>query len=398
LVLNTTKRFLKGEFFMEVKFNLKKVLMDHNLYRPKVTFGQMEAATGVERHIISAICRNERAIITLKQLSRICAWLDTKDIPSEELLGHFFSTGRAHLWQALAKKGTVTIYLGEHYQKDNAPLGRNISRRDSEVVATIVRRLSMRGMEGSSSQGAQITRPPQIRIQYVPFCYVSESSGVVGGTLPQDIKRTKKIYQRLKDGSKENASIIIGSQRTNFLLEHFVAGLFKCKPFPFMEVQEGHSIPFFSVYRENDRKIPSCFGGNENPFRTTKTAGDHGLHYLDKGDKWISCKWDEYETKAGKIIIDAGIIIIVKDNKTKAIEIAVFGFSGRATEAIGQKLVVRTEDFWPPYMKVKGKEVGIHVCKLKILEPKDKSIDGTIETLECKVVRLSERILKKYLK
>lgn len=403
---------------MEIKFNLQKLLKDYGLFRGSVIYTQIEAATGISRRTISDICQNNKRSISLDHLSKICTWLHSKGVPSEKLPSGLFSTGRANLWQALAKGGIVTIYLGEYYQKKGTPAGRYVSRRDSEVAAAIVKRLSMGGTKGSTPQDSAVSQPsinskngpllqnspilqpppPQMRLQYVPFCYILESFDMFGrGIFQRDVDITKEIYENMKVESAGNTSILIGSQRTNYLLEHFVAELFGCEPFSHTTEQKSAHVPIFTVYRKDDRKIRSCFGGVENPFTNQKNASIPGIHYLDKGNKWAHIKWEEYDIDSGKTIKDAGMIITMKNNRTRAIQIAIFGFSGRSTGAIADQFVIRKDEFWPPYVEVRGREVGIYVCKFKLLEPKDKIIEGTIETTDCKPIRLSEGILKKYL-
>ena len=140
----------------------------------------------------------------------------------------------------------------------------------------------------------------------------------------------------------------------NYLLEFWIAELFDCRPF--VNSKKTLQVPFYLVYRESDRHVPSCFGGAYNPFRQ-KEANIPGVHYLKRADRWATCAWEKGKS-------DAGIIIIVHDPRVKSVEMAVIGFSGIATEAMGEALIYNENMFWPLRLSIRGREVGVFVCTL----------------------------------
>ena len=271
----------------------------------------------------------------------------------------------------------MTIYLGEYQlTRDGEVLWRWISRRDASVANLVVQRLSTRTEGGSP--------PPPLGFGYIPFRYSPMDHIVDPEVLAGDIHRTQGVFERARQGTNTGTSIVIGSQRVNYLLEFFVADLFGCRPFVLPSSKP--SVPFFSVYRPSDQNTPSCFGGPENPFRSRdKTVP--GLHYLNDRGQWETCPWLRGRQ-------DAGIVISLKDHRRGSLVVALFGFSGWATEAVGGQLVLKEDLFWPPAVKFKTREIGVYVCQLTHGFPDATSSDqGRVQAAACEVIALGERTL-----
>jgi hypothetical protein len=348
-------------------------------------------------------------------LADLCDWLRTHGVPADELPHGLFGVRPSALWEAVAGPGRVTLYLGEYQQADSD--GQQmlwISRRDAHVAAEIVQKLSLPPDGGGSRRG------PTVRTEYVPFrTDVLGGGGAAARTgrglkeFERDRTQSRKAFARMRsDADAPRTSVLIGSQRVNYLLEHHVASLFGCEPFTPADGTEPR-VPFYLSYREKDRAVPSCFGGATNP-PGYKGSFEPGVLYLDAKGNWQRCPWAPGEE-------DAGILILSRDPGTQALEMALFGFSGRGTEALGWHLVHSGDDFWPPYVEFKGKQVGVYVCRFKIgtggaaagdaadaPEKPDKaeraeranarsSSAGPVHPRESQVVKMDAKILKKFL-
>jgi len=362
---------------MKVESRLKDVLAEHGLDHHGV-IQEIAQTVGVNRHTIAKLYNDRSPGLTFALLGRLCNWLVNNGVPADELPGALFGAGRAALWTAIARHGgPVTIYLGEYQlTRDSEVLWRWISRRDASVANLVVQRLSA-GTEGG-------TPPPPLGFEYIPFRYSPMDHIVDQRLLAEDIGRTQEVFERVREGNNAGTSILIGSQRVNYLLEFFVADLFGCRPFA---VPSGKpSVPFFNVYRPSDQNTPSCFGGPENPFRARdKTVP--GLHYLNDRGQWATCPWLRNQQ-------DAGIVISLKDHRRGTLVLAIFGFSGWATEAIGGQLVVKEDLFWPPAVKLKTREVGVFVCRLTHAPADATGADqGRIQTGDCEVIPLGEHTI-----
>ncbi len=367
---------------MEVKIRLKKLLADHKLDGYGI-IQKIAADIGVNRHTIAKLYNDKTPTVSLDLLSRLCTWLQNHGVHAEELPGELFSTGRTPLWETIARQQEeVTLYLGE-YRPTKPPFAasRWISTRDSAVASTIVQQLST-GTE---------TRPLRsgLTFAYVPFRFAPGDRNVDRRLLEVDSTVASGIFARLKANSKPGTTIIVGSQRVNYLLELFVADLFGC---PSFATPSGRpAVPFFSVYRKTDQNTPSCFGGLHNPFRQIDRSTP-GLHYINERGKWATCGWIE-----GKQ--DAGIVISVNDHRSTSVILAVFGFSGLATRAVGEQLVLKEHLFWPPCTELKDRDIGVYICELTY-EPSDRGdeLQEDTQTSSCKVTRLHDRTLKRFLR
>lgn len=367
---------------MQVEIRLKELLAQHGLDRHGV-IGEIADAVGVNRHTIAKLYNNRAPSVNLTLLGRLCNWLTKNGVPSDELPGALLGSGRAALWNAIARQGgEVTIYLGEYQPLTKGEvIWRWISRRDSAVAAQIVQRLST-GTEAGPP-------PPRLRLQYLPFRYSPADPVVDPRLLEEDLQRTEKVFEQIQQDVRPGTAILVGSQRVNYLLEFFVADLFGCRPF--VTPAGEPSVPFFSVYRQSDQNTPSCFGGRHNPFRR-KDSSVPGLHYLNERGNWITCL-------SVREAEDVGIVISLKDHRRKMTALAVFGFSGRATEAVGEQLALREDLFWPPAVRHKTKDVGVFICKLDYA-PTDKADEaqGHFQMDSCDVIPLTARTVERFLR
>lgn len=367
---------------MKVGCRLKDLLGEYGLDRHGV-IQEIAAAVGVNRHTIAKLYNDRASSVTFDLVGRLCNWLTKNDVPADELPGALFGSGPAPLWNAITRQGgEVTIYLGEYQPTTQAEVvWRWISRRDSAVASMIVQQLSV-GTEGGSPS-------PRLNFEYVPFRFSPADRIVDRRLLDTDIARTKERFDRMQQDVRPGTSVIIGSQRVNYLLEFFVADLFGCKPFA---VPSGEpSVPFFSVYRQSDQNTPSCFGGQRNPFRR-KDSDVPGLHYLNERGNWVTCPWVVHQQ-------DAAIVISVKEHRRKAVMLAIFGFSGRATEAVGEQIMMREDLFWPPAVRLKARDLGVFVCRMAYAPHEgDSDSQGRVRISDCEVIPLAPRTLERLLK
>lgn len=367
---------------MDIGIRLKKLLAEHGLDRHGI-IQRIAADLDVDRHTIAKLYSNRSPTVSLALMGRLCTWLLSHGVPADELPGLLFSTGRAPLWEAIARQQEeVTLFLGEYLSARQPSLAsRWIASSDAVVAARVVQQVSMGGSQGAPG--------PRIKLAHVPFRYSPADPVAYQQLLTEDITRTGEIFAQLKDRGSAGSTIIIGSQRVNYLLEHFVADLFGCRPF--VNASSQSAVPFFSVYRETDQHTPSCFGGPKHPFRR-QDSHMPGIHYVNAQGHWETCPWVQDRQ-------DAAIVITQREHRRKCITLAAFGFSGRATEAVGEQLVLREHLFWPPATELKTKDVGIYICRFqyppeKQANPSSASTEAV--TSRCEVIPLSERTVKRF--
>jgi hypothetical protein len=228
----------------------------------------------------------------------------------------------------------------------------------------------------------------RIGIEYVPLRFRQDAMEPEPTDLVEEIDTAKRMFSDMRPPHRHRSTILLGSQRVNHLVELFVADTFRCTPFH--QLKRGRpKVPFYLVYREDDRAVPSCFGGPQHPPSCAKPSGP-GI-YFDSPDGWIACPWIENEQ-------DAGVIIVVRDLGTEALEMAVFGFSGQGTEAVGEELFKHPNRFWPPGIEVDGNQVGVYICRFSFTEQATADDGGDTIITDAEVIQLDEQVLRKYVR
>jgi hypothetical protein len=75
---------------------------------------------------------------------------------------------------------------------------------------------------------------------------------------------------------------------------------------------------------------------------------------------------------------------------------AVFGFGGRGTEALGELLLRSPDRFWPPCCDKNGRQVGIYVCEFSFEMAGAGDGDGDLRLKDVETHELDKGILKKH--
>ncbi len=378
---------------MKLEWRLKQVLEQYNLYRYGVE-SHIAKDCGFHRHTVGKFLRNQVQSSKLEVLEKLCGWLIERGVPAETLPAALFGVRPSGLWRALGHSKKILIFLGEYHLKGRtittpqASPPVSISRHDSVVSSKIIHFLS-------TEADLRDTRP-SVKMLYVPFYFTPGVFDVRGDGLTEDKNRASRIFNNMrKDTGKGRSTILIGSQRVNYLVEYMVADLFNCEPF--VPADEAPKVPIYLCYRKFDRLVPSCFGGEGNPPGKNGEIG-HGTYYLDENFEWQFLEWQ-------RKIIDAGIVIVIRE--ADSVEMAAFGFSGRSTNAIGNALLQKAENFWPENgngscntVVSGGREIGIYICQVEFSEQNTKREDWAYENFEndvVKVIPLSRKVLEKFL-
>jgi transcriptional regulator with XRE-family HTH domain len=372
---------LTRKIFMKIEICLKKILRDYGLDRHGV-IQRIARDLKMNRQTVMKLYHNEAANISLDTIGGICEWLKNKGIPADILPGAILQSRPSELWGAITQSEKVAIYLGEYIQTGSpAPAYRWISTRDARVESLIVRAIS----ESLGHRQSSTT----IQTEYVPFRMSQESSNDREGYFEEDIKKAKSIFDQMQNAKPNTSSILIGSQRVNYLLELLVADLFDCEPFCPVKNKK-RQLPVYTVYRDSDHAMPSCFGGLEAPVKH-KDQVSPGIYYRDDKDKWQLFPYIPNKQCAG-------MVITVNEPGTQGVQVALFGFSGFGTEMLGVKFIEdRGIPFWPPVAVLKGKRFGIYICRLVSSEDSLLDSGNTLRPKEVEVVPLSENIIRRYL-
>ncbi len=380
---------------MKLEWRLKQLLEEHHLYRYGVET-KIAKDCGLHRHTIGKFLRNNIQAPKLEVLEKICEWLIEKGVSADILPSALFGIRPSGLWRAIGQSKKVLIFVGEYHlkgelaTKPQASPPVSISRHDSVVSSKIIHFLF-------SEAELRDTRP-SVKMLYVPFYFTPGNLDASDKGFAEDKDRASCIFKNMRnDKRNECSTIMIGSQRVNYLVEYMVADLFNCEPF--FQASKKPKVPFYLCYRKFDRPVPSCFGGQTNP---PGRGGEisHGTYYLDENFEWQFFEWQQRKN-------DAGIVIIIRE--ADKVELAVFGFSGRATNAIGNALLKNSDQFWPEpdadnnnTVTTGGKEIGVYICQVTFSQEKIKNKDmarafENYENDAVEIIPLNRKVLKKFL-
>ena len=390
---------------MTFELRLQQVLNQYNLNRHGIE-QKIARSCGLHRHTIGKIYRNEAKNPSLHVISKICGWLIENGVPPDILPGALLGFKPARLWQAIGKTSKVTICLGMYkhiINKNNSekpgPAHLTVASHDATANSKINQLLTSKEEMGNSR--------PTVQTRHVPFHFHRHNRQVEESLFKEDMRSTELIYQEVLDQAPMDNVILIGSQRANYLVEHFVANLFGCSPFT--PVSSRPKVPLYLRYRTYDRPVPSCFGGRDIP-PGAERKNKCGIWFLNKNGGWQLHEWEKNER-------DSGAVITVRS--ADAMQIALFGFSGRSTNAICNELIQRPENFWPEHGEEFGaeetfpgnrttnkrmskkksplpntvvrnsKEIGVYICQVEFSKSdndaetwKEKDCDNDIVTVE----------------
>ena len=367
---------------MQIKFNLKKVLVQHGLAKHGIK-GRLANDLGIHRHTVRKLINGDVESISLKILSDLCQWLQARgDVPAEVLPQALFDFRPDALWSAVARTKIVRIYLGEYQQiGDPAPIRLWINRRDSVVAAAIVEALHTCAKEG--------VKPPIVHSEYVPFSFANQTPVTKEEHFEEDTHRAKRMFKQTRAQGMSATRILVGSQYVNYLVECYFADLFGAVPFK----PPGRKpvMPIYMRFRDANSSMQSCFGGLAAPPGSNDGDGSApGMYYLDEKNRWVCCPWVRRQE-------DSGLVTVLRDPGAGLIEIVMFGFSGRATACMATEVVRKPQPFWPPYFHWQGRELGVYICKFKFSPDDSRDAHDVCLAKPTDIVPLDAKVLARYL-
>jgi hypothetical protein len=329
---------------MRIEFQLRRLLIEYNLDRHGV-IQDIADATSVNRQTIAKLYHGTGDKVSLGVIERLVEWLVKNGVEAEDLPSRLIGAV-PELWDRIRMSRKVRLYVGAlnaegQIAEHLPPL---IPQGDSAVVARLVEKLS------------ECDPAPGFEIENVPFRTPVEASAIPPSEYPHDLGRRRASYddrlidpgllfKQMRSDERSCTSFVVGSQKVNTLLEYLVADTFSCEPFK----SRAHGrpvVPFYVLYRRRDPNVISCFGGREGPEGVSPDSAP-GVYMLDDNGSWQRFPARDRGTKDVCEETSVGVIVTIYRKPTESLEIALFGFSGNATEAIGRHFINHTTAFWP---------------------------------------------------
>lgn len=317
--------------------------------------------TGLDRHQVASLLKNEAKYIPLEALSRLCDYLiDQGYATADQLPGVLFSVQAENFWELLARRSDVEICVGvRHGESENNPEHAWIVASDSVLIGELLNGVSTLGGAARHAKknsvlppGVEpITRdiPTPDRLQQVLVWSPGQ------GNAEEARSRSETVFSRFVEAQGDRALICIGSVKSNPVVELVFADAFGCTPFVTeddVDDTSARACPFFLRYRDHDPKPDSASAG----IRLSKNedAPSPGFYYEKDDGSW-AC--------AGGNGKDTALVFYLFREPLGRLDMVLSGFSGRATRLLAKTLANRGDEFWPPVYETNGLQIGAYIVQ-----------------------------------
>jgi hypothetical protein len=180
--------------------------------------------------------------------------------------------------------------------------------------------------------------------------------------------QSEQNYREFSDASGDKALVCLGSTKSNPLVEIVMASAFGCDPFVSQDDVENPSLrscPIYFRYRKTDPHPQSCVGGLG--LSRGHNSAEPGIYYEDGDGKWVFAS-------SGKKSQHVAMVFYIHRESQGRLEMALGGFSGRATRLLARSLATRAEDFWPPTFTGQGISMGIFLVEFSVGNAREEDI------------------------
>ena len=313
--------------------------------------------TGLDRHQVASLLKNEAKYIPLDALSRICDYLiDHGYASADQLPGALFAVNAENFWELLARRGEIEIVLGV---RDNpatqSPDSATVVASDAVLFGELLNGVSTLGgaakHQGSSDDDDEKKLPVPMpdRIQQSLVWSPGEVS------LEDARGRANEVFNGFVDAQGDRGIVCIGSVKSNPVVELLFADAFGCTPFVTeddVDDVSARSCPFFLRYRDSDPQP----GGASAGLRLSKNedAPDPGFYYENDDGTWSYAGGDNKDT---------ALVFYLFREALGRLDMVLSGFSGRATRLLAKTLAIRGEEFWPPVYEEGGVQIGAYLVQ-----------------------------------
>jgi hypothetical protein len=312
--------------------------------------------TGLDRHQVASLLKNEAKYIPLDALSKLCGYLiDHGYATADQLPGALFSVNAENFWELLARRGDIEIVVGVRQNTPDNPESATVVASDSVLFGELLSGVStVGGAAKHQAQGGEDEEHPSAipmpdRLQQT----LVWSPGQI--SLDEARERAVEVFDGFTAATGDRGIICIGSVKSNPVVELVFADAFGCMPFVTeddVDDVSARSCPFFLRYRDNDPKPHAASAGVR--LSKNEDAPEPGFyHEIDDGT------W-EYAGGEGQ---DTALVFYLFREALGRLDMVLSGFSGRATRLLAKTIAIRGEEFWPPVYEEGGLQIGAFLVR-----------------------------------
>ena len=304
--------------------------------------------TGLDRHQVASLLKNEAKYIPLDALSKLCGYLiDHGYAAADQLPGALFSVNAENFWELLARRGDIEIVVGvRQNEKNDSPEGATVVASDSVLVGELLNGVSTLG-GAAKHHGGELDAPMPDRLQQT----LVWSPGQV--SLDDARERAQEVFEGFVSAQGDRGLVCIGSVKSNPVVELMFADAFGCTPFVTeddVDDVSARSCPFFLRYRKIDPKPDGASAGMR--LSKNEDAPNPGFYYEKDDGTWA------YAGGEGK---DSALVFYMYREALGRLDMVLSGFSGRATRLLAKTLAIRGQEFWPPVYESPRLQVGAYL-------------------------------------
>ena len=314
--------------------------------------------TGLDRHQVASLLKNEAKYIPLDALSRICDYLiDHGYATADELPGALFAVNAENFWELLARRGEIEIVLGVRENKEGgSPDNATVVASDAVLFGELLNGVSTLGGAAKHQGSADGDEDGTQRAALMPS-KIRQTLVWSPGQVSDDDARSRagEVMESFVDATGDRGMVCLGSVKSNPVAELLFADAFGCTPFVTeddVDDVSARSCPFFLRYRDSDPKP----GGASAGLRLSKNedAPEPGFYYEKDDGTWAY---------AGGKNKDTALVFYVFREALGRLDMVLSGFSGRATRLLAKTIAIRGEEFWPPVYEQDGLQVGAYLVQ-----------------------------------
>jgi hypothetical protein len=311
--------------------------------------------TGLDRHQVASLLKNEAKYIPLDALSKLCGYLiDHGYATADQLPGALFSVNAENFWELLARRGDIEIVVGVRQNTPDNPESAMVVASDSVLFGELLSGVSTVGGAAKHQSSEENEESPNAvpmpdRLQQT----LVWSPGQV--SLEDARQRATEVFEGFVDAQGDRGIICIGSVKSNPVVELLFADAFGCTPFVTeddVDDVSARSCPFFLRYRDSDPQPDGASAGTR--LSKNEDAPEPGFYYEKDDGTW------EFAGGEGK---DTALVFYIFREALGRLDMVLSGFSGRATRLLAKTIAIRGEEFWPPVYEEGGLQIGAFLVR-----------------------------------
>ncbi|TWT30053.1 helix-turn-helix domain-containing protein [Blastopirellula retiformator] len=386
-----------------MKFSFRLAELLNHSPDPKKRPGTIKAIcdyTGLDRHQVSSLLKNEAKYIPLTALSQLCDFLIKHGYADAgQLPGALFSVEPENFWELLARRRRIEMCLGVRAD-ENWPEGAWVVASDTILQGELLTGISTLGGTAKYQRNHHPAPEPVMlnemgeQIYDAPIPQPEDLFQTLvwapGQADNEEVHaRAAEVYQNFHAAQGDKALICLGSIRSNPVVEISMASIFNCEPYisqDEVEKPSDRAVPIYLRHREKNVEHPeSCSGGKR--LSKTETPETPGFYYETADGSWKCAKWDE-------TTYEPAYVLYAYHESQGRLEMSLGGYSGRGTRLLAKTLSSRPEELWPPVYTTGGVQIGAYIVQYELKkQKKNRSVLTADYSATTKVIPIDPEVI-----